>query len=472
MGAEAMAEEGGWGTWEELILGGAVLRHGTKDWNVVALEVRTRTLCPYTFTPQACKARYEDLKKRYSGSKAWFEELKKRRVAQLKQELAKSEDSIGSLESKIKSLEGEKQHSNQVDYGSSETESPLPALDSEATESFVRETSNDQNSAGSFTKDTSTRGNWLCEPQNIQTVGPTTSVSDKDSSIKNLGDANYGHGVIMKKRRGQRKRKDCNNNYNNSNRAIIERSVCESDNNLGSSSNVVSTPQKETSTNDNCGPIVRESYKDSCTIKREDSLIEIFKSVAQSEPAAVFRHRMDSQKRARYRRVIKQHMDIGTIKSRIVGQSIKSAKELFRDLLLLANNALVFYSRRTREYKSALSLRNIVMREYKLYCTGYYCHEATSAFIPCNPPVKPRTVRPRPCKDKALEKIKDDENALVAANEEGLRKQCDVDHSKVLNHDSLLKGKKGIKRPMKVKPELDNRPSKATSVKPRKRVRR
>lgn len=71
------------------------------------------------------------------------------------------------------------------------------------------------------------------------------------------------------------------------------------------------------------------------------------------------------QKRARYRRVIKQHMDIGTIKSRIVSHSIKSAKELFRDLLLLANNALVFYSRRTREYKAAIALRKLVMKEYK-----------------------------------------------------------------------------------------------------------
>jgi hypothetical protein len=43
---------GRWGTWEELLLGGAVLRHGTRDWNVVAAELRARTVCPYTFTPE------------------------------------------------------------------------------------------------------------------------------------------------------------------------------------------------------------------------------------------------------------------------------------------------------------------------------------------------------------------------------------------------------------------------------------
>ncbi|MCI09576.1 DNA-binding bromodomain-containing family protein, partial [Trifolium medium] len=42
-----------------------------------------------------CKAKYEDLQQRYSGSTAWFEELKKTRVAELKKALERSEDSIG-----------------------------------------------------------------------------------------------------------------------------------------------------------------------------------------------------------------------------------------------------------------------------------------------------------------------------------------------------------------------------------------
>lgn len=41
-----------WGTWEELILGSAVRRHGTRDWNVVASELRARTLYPHCFTPE------------------------------------------------------------------------------------------------------------------------------------------------------------------------------------------------------------------------------------------------------------------------------------------------------------------------------------------------------------------------------------------------------------------------------------
>jgi len=49
MGAETMKR---WSTWEELLLGGAILRHGTDDWNIVATELRPRTGFPYTITPQ------------------------------------------------------------------------------------------------------------------------------------------------------------------------------------------------------------------------------------------------------------------------------------------------------------------------------------------------------------------------------------------------------------------------------------
>lgn len=41
---------GGWGTWEELVLGGAVLRHGSAAWATVADELRTRSPC--TFSPE------------------------------------------------------------------------------------------------------------------------------------------------------------------------------------------------------------------------------------------------------------------------------------------------------------------------------------------------------------------------------------------------------------------------------------
>lgn len=58
--------------------------------------------------------------------------------------------------------------------------------------------------------------------------------------------------------------------------------------------------------------------------------------------------------------MIRQHVDFQTIRSRVSNGSISSAKELYRDLLLLSNNAQVFYQKNSLEHKSALSLRDLV----------------------------------------------------------------------------------------------------------------
>lgn len=48
----AVSGPGQWGTWAELLLGGAVLRYGTRDWELVASELRSRIHCAYDFTPE------------------------------------------------------------------------------------------------------------------------------------------------------------------------------------------------------------------------------------------------------------------------------------------------------------------------------------------------------------------------------------------------------------------------------------
>ncbi|KAK7246572.1 hypothetical protein RIF29_41441 [Crotalaria pallida] len=406
MGTEVI---GRWGTWEELLLGGAVLRHGTRDWNIVAAELRARTICPYTFTPEVCKAKYEDLQQRYSGNMAWFEELRKKRVAELKRALELSEGSIGSLESKIESLKaGKKNEKKNVDNGSDSLELHVPTPKLERDESSTKETSKDGLSAGSFTHET--RTNWSPECQ-----VPAASAEDMEtkpevdqgkvvSNVDKLAHNNIleGQGGCIKKRRGKRKRKDCGRN-------IKEASVGESD--LLDSADVVSWC-KESSTS-NCGEAAKSSGEDDQirNLKKDgvEYMMEILDSIFETKGASAFRRRLDSQKRGRYKKMIRKHVDFDTIRSRISSQTIKSAKELFRDLLLLANNALVFYSKTTREYKSALLLRDLVlekMREsFKSVVSSKISSKVTQAddVPPIKLPpaqntphvnVKPRSVRP------------------------------------------------------------------------------
>ena len=105
------------------------------------------------------------------------------------------------------------------------------------------------------------------------------------------------------------------------------------------------------------------------------------------------------QKRGRYKNMIRQHMDFDTISSRISSQTIKSSMGLFRDLLLLANNALVFYSKCTREYKTALLLREHVTKKLRENLNGFgssVTQANVSTTLPVHdPPVEVGRARPK-----------------------------------------------------------------------------
>ncbi|KAK1557960.1 hypothetical protein Q3G72_034753 [Acer saccharum] len=416
MGAEVM-KLGLWGTWEELLLGGAVLRHGTRDWNLVAAELRARTVCSYTFTPEACKARYEDLQQRYSGrkSKAWFEELRKQRMAELRRALELSENSIGSLESRLECLKAERRDDCRVDNYSSQTESPVPLQKSEAVLSSSKDTSKDELSAGSFTRET--RANWSPESQipaavpaeemdvkpedsreemDIKLEDSRSSEQEKVLSIEKLTEIVCGvQSGTLRRKRGKRKRKYCSKDGK-------EGSVGESDF-LSVTDTTTASQCKENSTSES-GQIARSiAVDDQSKSSRKDTIEDIkgiFESIAQNQSAFVFRRRLDSQKRGRYKKMILRHMDLDTIRSRISSHSITSVKELFRDFLQLANNAVVFYSKNTREYKSAFLLRALVIKTFRQHFKDYRDNKPTTSIpssgLPMHnkPPVKPRSARP------------------------------------------------------------------------------
>ncbi|GAB4831276.1 hypothetical protein Ancab_005289 [Ancistrocladus abbreviatus] len=454
MVVKAEEEEGDnrkrWGTWEELILGGAVLRHGTNDWDAVSSELQTRSIHPFLFTPQVCKAKYKDLQQRYSGSTAWFEELRKRRVAELKRALEKSEDSIGSLESKLESLKAEKGSCSNAVYSSSQTESPVPFLKSEGNEISGKDVSKDGLSAGSFTQET--QANWSPQCQDAVDVSAEqaevkplfqSSTKEQFHILDKLAQAIRSEGgVSIRKKRGERKRKDCSKD-------IKKGSVGEK-NNLGSANVAATTLQcKEILTSD-CGETARPSGandQEQGTSNQGLDLITILDSVMQNEHALVFKRRLDSQKRARYKKIVRQHMDLDMIRSRITQKSITSAKELFRDLLLIANNALVFYSKSTREYKCASRLRVIVIKRLSQHhkASGNTSTKAvaatTTAVVPKSPmhktPAKPRSARP--FNHKSTDKTINTKNANPALLKAGKSSSSAADSPQSMESSTQLK---------------------------------
>ncbi|CAJ1936372.1 unnamed protein product [Sphenostylis stenocarpa] len=365
MGAELVVT---WSTWEELLLGGAILRHGNRDWTVVAAELKTRTVSPFIFTPEryfflkVCKAKYEQLRQQYSGCMAWFEELKKKRVAELKRDLELSEELIGSLELKLESLKtgrDEKKADCRVDDGSVGPELHVPSQKLDRVVPSAKEMSKDGLSAGSFTQETQTNWSHECKVpamscEDVETK-PEVSGSTERKKILNVDNKSAhtvyeGQGGCLKKRRGKRKRKDCGRNIN-------EASVKESD--------LSADVCKESSTS-NCDEIAKSSgMNEANAIFKKDEvkdLLELLDSFLLVQGASAFCRRHDSQKRGRYKKMIRQHMDFDTIRSKINNGTIKSMMELLRDLLLLTNNAIAFYSKITREYKIALKLRDLAIK--------------------------------------------------------------------------------------------------------------
>ncbi|KAH9611835.1 hypothetical protein KSS87_019514 [Heliosperma pusillum] len=461
-----MVEEGGddrirWGTWEELILGGAVLRYGSHDWDVIAKEVQSRTLFPSRFSPQVCKAKYEALQEHYSGSSAWFEELRKRRVEELRRALDMSDDSIGSLESKLVSLKVEKGGFNNASYSSS-LASPVLFFRTGCNESSGKETSKDGSSAGSFTRETETTWSHQCLAGVVSE--PSSSRPERFPRIDELAETMRSErGVSIKGRRGKRRRKDPRegsvgeNNFlsstdvmisearekltrNSDHHAIegttgfkkrrkqlikdVKEEIVEEKTLVSSGEIITISPNKKKVAKSGAGlpsRVIDAEHVNSCTSKNEvDDFTMILQSIMENEHASVFRRRLDSQKRARYRSIVRRHIDLDTIRSRIANKSIKSVVELFRDLLLIANNALIFYSRITREYKCALVLRDLVTKRLHQYYkeVGSKVISTQPPKSPVHkPPAKPRSARPFNRKPDNREAYNGGNNIIVAPKE-------------------------------------------------------
>ncbi|XP_058750924.1 uncharacterized protein LOC131623937 [Vicia villosa] len=493
MGTEVVVDR--WGTWEELLLGGAVLRHGTRAWNVVAAELRARAVCSDTFTPQVCKAKYEDLQQRYSGSTAWFEELKKRRVEELKKALERSEDSIGSLQSKLEVLEAEKnEKKDDCKNGLESPVSHIPSKKLQRVESSTKETSKDELStketskddlsAGSFTHET--RLNWSSESQlpaasaDDNETKPEVSQSTEQTKVSNVDSlANFlyeGQIKTCRKPRGKRKRKDCSRNIKE------EASVGLGESDLLDSADVLSWC-KESSTS-NCGEVAKSSEdvdnrNKNLKNRNAEDMIEILDSIFETKGASAFRRRLDSQKRGRYKKMIRQHMDFDTIRSRISIRTIKSTVELFRDLLLLTNNALVFYSKNTREYKTALVLRDIVTKKMRENFKSSNNSTSSSKVSKIAEPnesvklpvhnvhVKPRSVRPG--NRKIVAKAGGGNNSASAmSHSQGAKKPVKADSSPSV--ESLKAVKKTFSRPKRVERVTSSQKT-TTPTKGKKRVR-
>lgn len=72
---------------------------------------------------------------------------------------------------------------------------------------------------------------------------------------------------------------------------------------------------------------------------------------------------LKQQETARFRSLIRQHVDLEMIRTKLEGAGFYNFVEFFRDLLLLCNNAIVFFPKDSLEYTTAVDFREYVKKE-------------------------------------------------------------------------------------------------------------
>ncbi|XP_027072256.1 uncharacterized protein [Coffea arabica] len=93
-------------------------------------------------------------------------------------------------------------------------------------------------------------------------------------------------------------------------------------------------------------------------------LIDFLDHVKGHKLGSLFLRRLDSQEAPNYKSLIRQHVDLETVQRRVKeGIYSESNLKFFRDLLLLVNNAMVFFGKNTPEFLAAMELRHLIANE-------------------------------------------------------------------------------------------------------------
>ncbi|KAJ8573532.1 hypothetical protein K7X08_010043 [Anisodus acutangulus] len=371
-----------WSTWEELLLAFAVKRHGLKDWESVAMELQTRSTLPAQLTPQICKYKYRDLRRRFTNNYnnngygetineeeddvdgdgqvtiPWIEELRQLRVAELKQEVQRYDLSIQSLQLKVKKMEEERENSlndgekpdledmkeerskNDKNRGADDkpAESTGKAVSSEETRSFNESNSTENRETGLKNEP---------EPVEIEPVQEVKPVSEEEEVSYNDSSSD---------RQEEKKASE---------------SKQETKENSDVQSTATLTKRKRQRGGGDGGRSGGDAVEMGVGIKGEgvvksEPLIEFLGIIRSNKRGSVFKRRLDSQKTDKYKNMIRRHMDLETVQGRIDdGSYCSCTRKFYLDLLLIFNNAIVYFPKSSPESIAANELRGIVMEELK-----------------------------------------------------------------------------------------------------------
>ncbi|KAA0058661.1 histone H3.v1 [Cucumis melo var. makuwa] len=416
-----------WGTWEELLLACAVKRHGFKDWNSVSMEVQARSSLPHLLTTaRNCELKFQDLKRRFTSFQndavlnhnasgiadkldtalPWVDELRKLRVAELRREVQRYDVSINSLQLKVKKLEEEREQG----VNDREASTGKPDL---KTESRERRSENDKKHFG--------EPDHRSGPNGTVTKPPPVPGEDSDREDFSVNQSNStgsksGNPKSTAEIAKSETKPDFTGSYRpEQNRRTVEPAGPQSDD--GSTDTVVKNPtcdisetkKKETQRVDDSseladseaqshggGTTTRESSEVQSSasltgrMKRKRLLRneisggssgneprrsagiksrrfdEVLQLIRAHKHGSLFESRLQSQETEEYKGMVRQHLDLEIVQTKINSGSYSSSNLAFyRDLLLLFNNVVTFFPKSSKEAVAACELRLLVSNEMK-----------------------------------------------------------------------------------------------------------
>ncbi|KAJ6961306.1 calponin [Populus alba x Populus x berolinensis] len=389
------------------------------SWDSIAMEVSNRTSTFSSLTSQICIDKFNDLKQRFGftslrndTASSLVDELRKLRVDELRREVHRRDASIVSLEMKVKRLEDDRERSLKEMEKSSDLAKPSPEIVAGKSDggesgdgderSFNESNSTSQQpqkAEAETEKEQNANTELKSEPDLIrEDPDPSRLGSDpeperewshngkleddddkkpkKEMKIERLSregglgpDSNeLGESVGESKREDKEKDniKQINNNINNNNNSSdVQSSVSltmRKKKRRRSSEEGSSSGEEEREGGDDG---VSPARKKVPAVKSEPWL-KLLGIIRSHRLGSVFEKRLRSQESERYRKLVRQHMDLQMIQSRVnKGVYSNCFQKFFKDLLILLNNAIVFFRKNSPENLAANELRAVVLKEVK-----------------------------------------------------------------------------------------------------------
>ncbi|KAK6289641.1 hypothetical protein POUND7_001182 [Theobroma cacao] len=393
-----------WGTWEELLLACAVHRYGTESWDSVAMELqkRTSTLRHLFLTPLSCQQKFQELKLRFAENDAggddakttnnittavpWLDELRKLRVAELRREVQQYDLSIVSLQLKVQRLKEEREQSlgdngKETEKTDLEREEESNKKEEEnepenqiqkpvhAGEESDRENRSVNESNSTDPKDESPEAGpeeAKVEPVPVEPEGGETGKEMESEKPAGEDSCNGSCDSVAKESAGNSERGDPGTEPGDSPESVAESKGEEPNRESSDVQSSASLSGKEKKKAEPDEPD-NEELDQSPAIKvsiESQPLVEFLEIFRSHNLGSLFERRLDGQETPDYLNLVRQHLDFETIRTRLEEGWYSGCKsKFFRDLLLLLNNAIVFFGKKSSEYVAAVELRPLVSKE-------------------------------------------------------------------------------------------------------------